>query len=255
MRATSIMNRDLLFSALKSSLFATKQLQKRLISSSLHIKGIPAEIPPPKIFAFFKSYGDIHEFATFNEAPPLKNDSNMKNELLNKKRKNYITHERPPGVTAIIKFGSTSSAIMCKEELHWRPFPIVGVDASGKEKFRPMLEQDCLMKDPRNRPITNIIFESHHMRNKLRNWVKRDLFYSKKNLSRKSGVYPIKWEKTSVVARSRNNHNVVSTNNNCLKSIVDSESDAVETLLEGDSIANQKEYTIRADPSPSNKIE
>ena len=145
---------------------------RRSISSCLHLKGLPVTLSNTKLFNFFQTnYGPVEEIATFEEAPKLRND----NDVFQSKKKHHINHNRPPGLTAVVSFRSTDSAIMCKEDLHWRPFPILGFDEEDKAIFRPFLEEDMIETNPRDRPIVNILFETKHMRDKLRNWVKRDL--------------------------------------------------------------------------------
>ncbi len=152
----------------------------RSISSCLHVKGLPIALPDSYIYDFFKNYGSIQEFATFPEAPPSNNNNNEQNETRQRFRmRNHINHDRPPGTTAIISFTSTTSAIMCKEELHWRPFPIEGLDEEGNEIYRQFVDRDIVVRNPRDRPIVNILFETNHMRAKLRPWVKRNLVKSK----------------------------------------------------------------------------
>merc|ERR1712154_129871 len=68
---------------------------------------------------------------------------------------------------------------MCKEEMHWRPFPLAGVDEDGNNIYRPFLEKETLERNPRDRPILNILFETTAMHENLRPWVKRDLVQSK----------------------------------------------------------------------------
>mmetsp|Transcript_21936 Transcript_21936/g.32845 ORF Transcript_21936/g.32845 Transcript_21936/m.32845 type:complete len:229 (+) Transcript_21936:57-743(+) len=148
---------------------------RRWVSTCLHIKGIPFAIPKKTLYTFFKShYGEIRQLAVYNEVSP--NASNAKVQ----KKRNMIYHKRPPGQTAIINFKSTNSAIMCKEELHWRPFPLLGVDEGGGDYIhRPFLERDTVDRSPRDRPIVNILFETTFMRSALRPWIKLDLTKSK----------------------------------------------------------------------------
>lgn len=142
------------------------------------MKGLPVALPDSYIYDFFKNYGTIQEFATFPEAPTT--NSSEQNESRQRFRmRNHINHDRPPGTTAIISFTSTTSAIMCKEELHWRPFPIEGLDEEGNEIYRQFVDRDIVVRNPRDRPIVNILFETNHMRAKLRPWVKRNLVKSK----------------------------------------------------------------------------
>ena len=84
-------------------------------------------------------------------------------------RRKFITHNRVPGKTVIIKFESIESAFMCREELHWRPFP--------SEEY--VLTEDIVMTEPRDRPLVNILFDNTVLRDRIRNWVRRDLSMSR----------------------------------------------------------------------------
>ena len=166
-------------------------VKRYVLSSCLHIKGLPVALKASKLFHFFQTnYGEVEEIATFPEAPNLRSS----NDTFQSKRKHHINHNRPPGLTAVVSFRSTNNAIMCKEDLHWRPFPILGFDKEEKAIYRPFLEEDMVAINPRDRPIVNILFETKHMRDKLRNWVKRDLFRSRK-LVREWNKYEVPTER------------------------------------------------------------
>mmetsp|Transcript_16318 Transcript_16318/g.19936 ORF Transcript_16318/g.19936 Transcript_16318/m.19936 type:complete len:212 (-) Transcript_16318:281-916(-) len=150
------------------------QINIRSISTCLHIKGLPTSLSKPQVYNFFKPYGPITEVATYNEAPKYDEQKGRnRDDAMLRKRRHFICHERPPGQTAVINFETANSAIMCKEELHWRPFPVSGEYA---------LSEEIIGTNPRDRPILNILFETSHMRDRLRPWVHRDLMLSKKDI-------------------------------------------------------------------------
>lgn len=163
----------------------------RSISSCIHIKGLPTALPNKRIYDFFKSYGKITKLATFKEAPQFDetNPTNLR-EIRKHQKENYITHNRLPGQTAIIIFESTNSAIMAKEQLHWRPFPIMGTDENQQDILRPVVDKDVIAQNPRDRPILNILFETNDLRTKLRPWVQQNLEKSLDQIS--------KWETENV---------------------------------------------------------
>ena len=192
-----------------STTSSTTTILKRFVSSCIHIKGLPTTLPNSFLYNFFKNYGDIIEFTTFQEASMYNNHHNhhhhnngttTSNGSSSRKKLHYINHSRPPGTTAIVSFHNTTSAIICKEELHWRPFPIMNIikddeydeyddeNNNNNVLHRPLLDKNIIKCHPRDRPLVNILFETNHMRNKLRAWVKRDLVKSK-HLIRKWG-YP-----------------------------------------------------------------
>ncbi len=168
------------------SAVAQAQLQLRWVNTCLLIKGLPFAVPKEYLYTFFKTnYGEIKEIAFYDEVNRNQlneehNNNNSTNDSKKRQRSNMniktnIGHNRPPGQTAIINFESTNSAIMCKEELHWRPFPLIGIDDGGNYIYRPFLEKESIERNPRDRPLVNIIFETSQMREKLRPWVRRDL--------------------------------------------------------------------------------
>lgn len=136
--------------------------QIRLINQCIHIKGIPLEVSREEIYSLMKDYGKVTELAAYPEAPNYDKDDP---EATQTKRKHYITHDRLPGQTAVVRFENIKSAIMCKEELHWRPFPHKCYN----------LTKEIIETNPRNRPIVNILFETSILSQRLRPWVRRDL--------------------------------------------------------------------------------
>jgi RNA recognition motif-containing protein len=201
----------------------------RSISSCLHVKGLPVALPDSYIYDFFKNYGTIQEFATFPEASKTNNDvssssshENMQESRQRIRMRNHINHDRPPGTTAIISFTSTTSAIMCKEELHWRPFPIEGLDEEGNEIYRQFVDRDIVVRNPRDRPIVNILFETNHMRAKLRPWVKRNLVKSKEIIK--------DWENPIGANEAKNDTAICDANlltsNNAIRQMTNSQNDA-----------------------------
>jgi len=66
---------------------------------------------------------------------------------------------------------------MCKEELHWRPFP--------DENY--VLDNKITDTNPRDRPLTNILFETSSLFERLRPWVRRDLFMSRTWIAKAEG--------------------------------------------------------------------
>mmetsp|Transcript_10509 Transcript_10509/g.19618 ORF Transcript_10509/g.19618 Transcript_10509/m.19618 type:complete len:210 (-) Transcript_10509:124-753(-) len=151
-----------------SCMNAIQKCQKRSINQCLHIKGLPIVLSKDEIYAFMKDYGTIQELASYDEAPQFMSTYAME-EADAVKRKNFITHDRPPGQTAIIRFHDIKSAIMCKEELHWRPFP--------SDNYQ--LTDHVIQTNPRDRPLVNALFETEELFQRLRPWVKRDLHDSR----------------------------------------------------------------------------
>lgn len=152
------------------------RLQKRSINQCLHIKGLPSVLSKDEIYAFMKDYGSIQELASYEEAPQFQsNYANDEADIV--KRRNFITHDRPPGQTAIVRFHDIKSALMCKEELHWRPFP-----ADSYE-----LTNEVITTNPRDRPLVNILYETQELFQRLRPWVKRDLYDSRRWIAKLEG--------------------------------------------------------------------
>lgn len=139
--------------------------QIRQINHCLHIKGLPKDLSKEEIYDFMKDYGTIQELATYVEAP--KADKSQEN--IKTKRRFHITHNREPGQTAIVRYHEVQSAVMCKNELHWRPFP--------HENY--CLTDEIIKMYPRDRPLINILYETEHLFLRLRPWVRRDLFDSR----------------------------------------------------------------------------
>jgi hypothetical protein len=138
--------------------------QKRFLNKCLHIKGLPMMLSKEEIYAFMKNYGSIDQIASYQEAA-------VDNELQSKaKRKNHISHNRLPGQTAIVSFRDTASAIRCREDLHWRPFPHASYT----------LNREIIQKNPRDRPLVNILFDTETLTKRLRGWVARDLKLSER---------------------------------------------------------------------------
>jgi RNA recognition motif-containing protein len=154
--------------------FNGTSIQKRFINQCLHIKGLPVHLSKTDLYSFMKDYGTIEELATYPEAPKFNNNDP---ESSSTKRKNFITHDRKPGQTAIVKFQNVKSAIMCKEELHWRPFPC--------EMYE--LTDEIIETNPRSRPLVNILFETDILFERLRPWVKRDLAQSRRMIAKTDG--------------------------------------------------------------------
>lgn len=171
------------------SIFST---QKRYLNSCLHVKGLPTNLSTEEIYTFFsENYGKIVELASYDEAPSIAQSEgqNASGKFTNRakgpdlddgygqhdpnkrvhSRRKFITHNRPPGKTAIIKFESIESAYMCKEELHWRPFP--------SEEY--VLTEEIVMTEPRDRPLVNILFDTTVLRERIRGWVLRDMILSR----------------------------------------------------------------------------
>ena len=144
-------------------------MQKRLINQCLHIKGLPTSLSKEQIYTFMKDYGSIQEIASYAEAPQFEGGYGSYEEANIVKQTNFITHDRPPGQTAIIRFHDIKSALICKEELHWRPFPA--------KNF--VLTDEIIATNPRDRPLVNILFETGELFERLRPWVKRDLHFSR----------------------------------------------------------------------------
>jgi hypothetical protein len=156
------------------SILTRSSFQKRFINQCVHIKGLPTHLSKGEIYSFMTDYGTIKEIASYSEAP---NYDQSDPDATQTKRKNYITHDRPPGQTAVIRFQEVKSAIMCKEELHWRPFP--------DEKYE--LTDEIIETNPRNRPLVNILFETKILFERLRPWVRRDLYKSRQWVAEKEG--------------------------------------------------------------------
>jgi hypothetical protein len=117
-----------------------------------------------EIYTFMKKYGSIDQIASYQEAP-------IEEEFRNKaKRNNNIAHNRLPGQTAIVTFRDTASALRCREDLHWRPFPHASYT----------LNRDIIQKNPRDRPLVNILFDTETLTKRLRGWVARDLQLSER---------------------------------------------------------------------------
>uniref|UniRef100_A0A7S3Q5Y1 Uncharacterized protein n=1 Tax=Chaetoceros debilis TaxID=122233 RepID=A0A7S3Q5Y1_9STRA len=171
------------------SIFST---QKRYLNNCLHAKGLPTNLSKEEIYTFFRdNYGKVVEFASYDEAPLIakskgkkasdKSTNNANGPDLDEgsgehdptkrvqTRRKFITHNRVPGKTVIIKFESIESAFMCREELHWRPFP--------SEEY--VLTEDIVMTEPRDRPLVNILFDNTVLRDRIRGWVCRDLSMSR----------------------------------------------------------------------------
>jgi hypothetical protein len=169
------------------SIFST---QKRYLNNILHVKGLPVDLSKEEIYTFFReNYGKVVELASYDEAPIVKSKGEHASDKSTNNangpdleqgsgqhdptkkvfRKKFITHNRPPGKTVIIKFESIESAFMCKEELHWRPFP--------SEEY--VLTEEIVMTEPRDRPLVNILFDTNILRDRIRGWVLRDLSMSR----------------------------------------------------------------------------
>lgn len=145
-------------------------LRRRSISQWLHIKGLPTQLSRDEIYEFMQEYGDIEKLACYEEAPNLNPEEHNDKKIKDVRRRNFILHERPPGQTAVVKFEQMQSAIMCKEELHWRPFPV----------DRYQLGQEIISTNAKNRPLVNILFQTFVLKKNLRPWVIRDLDLSAK---------------------------------------------------------------------------
>ena len=143
----------------------TGAAQIRQINHCLHIKGLPKDLSKEEIYDFMKDYGTIQELAMYVEAP--KADQSQEN--IKMKRRFHITHNREPGQTAIVRYHEVQSAVMCKNELHWRPFP----------HSNYCLTDDIIKMYPRDRPLINILYETEHLFLRLRPWVRRDLYDSR----------------------------------------------------------------------------
>lgn len=155
---------------------ATARMQKRSINQCLHIKGIPTVLSRDEIYTFMKDYGSIQEMASYEEAPQFQSNYADENADFVKHR-NFITHNRPPGQTAIVRFHDIKSALMCKEDLHWRPFPTENYE----------LTNQLIYTYPRDRPLVNILFETQELFERLRPWVRRDLYNSRIWISKLEG--------------------------------------------------------------------
>ena len=154
-------------------------IQKRFINKCLHIKGLPTHLTKEDLYDFMKSYGSIDQLAAYPEQSKNYEEKSMdSDDIFNAKRRNFITHNRPPGQTAIVHFEDLSSAAMCKEELHWRPYP--------DEKFE--LNEDIINTNPRDRPLVNILFQTNILDKQLRPWVRRDLDQSRYWIADKEGT-------------------------------------------------------------------
>lgn len=151
--------------------------QRRFINQSLHIKGLPSLLSREEIYTFMRDYGTIQELASYAEAPQFEGNFGNDDEINEVKRTNYITHDRPPGQTAVIRFHDIRSALLCKEELHWRPFPLENYELSNQ----------IIATHPRDRPLVNILFETNELFQRLRPWVKRDLYDSRIWIARIEG--------------------------------------------------------------------
>ncbi len=155
---------------------------RRSVSTCVHIKGLPVDLSNKRIYDFFRDYGKITNFTTFQEAPQYYSDKNNRtvnsHDIRRSQKKNFIFHNRLPGQTAVIAFETASSAIMVKDQLHWRPFPIMGVDDDQNDIVRPLVDENIVSMHPRDRPILNILFETSHMKSKLRHWVQNNLLKS-----------------------------------------------------------------------------
>lgn len=138
--------------------------QKRFINKCLHIKGLPMMLSKEEIYAFMKNYGSIEQIASYQEAAV---DSELRSQA---KRRNHIAHDRLPGQTAIVKFRDTASAIRCRDDLHWRPFPHASYT----------LNMEIVQKNPRDRPLVNILYDTETLTKRLRGWVARDLHLSER---------------------------------------------------------------------------
>ena len=164
----------------------------RLICNRVHIKGLPTSLDICDIYQFISDYGRVVELATYHEMlepspPPSEIGHSNPPGFPSHDRKKKIYHKRPPGQTAIVTFQTTNSAIACKEELHWRPFPwnlrsILQISMT-KEKPPSMNREDVISTIPRDRPLLTVHFETNFMHQRLRGWVKRDLDLSKTKVS------------------------------------------------------------------------
>jgi hypothetical protein len=179
----------------------------RTVSNRLHIKGLPNSLNLHEIYHFVSDYGRVIEIAAYNETaeglPPSTPDANthlkvsspenesMKTTASGWTKKKKIHHNRPAGQTAIVTFISTNSAISCKEEIHWRPFPWnsqYSVAKSLKEdSLSTMNREQIHSTNPRDRPVLTAFFDTNFTYQRLRYWVKRDLASSKTKVS--------EWEK------------------------------------------------------------
>ena len=155
----------------------TNTVQKRFINQCLHVKGLPTTLTSEEIYTFMKEYGSVQEIASYPEAPKFESGAKSASDVLDQKRKNFITHDRLPGLTAIVRFHNVQSAIMCKDELHWRPYP--------HENYE--LTEEVIKSNPRDRPLVNILFETGELFERLRPWVRRDLFGSRKWIAKIEG--------------------------------------------------------------------
>jgi len=152
-------------------------MQKRFINQCLHIKGLPTTLTNENIYTFVNEYGSIQELACYAEAPSFDADGKNAAEVKIIKKRNFITHDRPPGQTAVVRFHNVQSAIMCKDELHWRPYP--------DENYE--LTKEVIQSNPRDRPLVNILFETGELFERLRPWVRRDLFNSRRWIAKIEG--------------------------------------------------------------------
>jgi len=153
------------------TLAPSSSLTRRPICTNVHIRGIPSDLTESCIYKLVSPYGSIKGLAVYTEH-----------------REGPIFHNRPLGQTAIVGFDSTTSAIACKEELHWRP---VAVDGSHNIDIR------LLDVDARDRPLLSVRFQTNVMRTKVRSFVKRNYDLSWKKIK--------KWEKDYVHGEIENN--------------------------------------------------
>ena len=177
----------------------TNRTNLRCVCTRLHIKGLPSSLNLHEIYQFVSDYGPVSEMAVYSEVQESSPTSPELGQPVHspypERKKKIVYHNRPAGQTAIVTFRSTNSAIACKEELHWRPFPwnsrsIVQMPLKNDTLSNIITRDDIISRLPRDRPLLNVHFETNFMYQRLRGWVKRDLDLSKTKVS--------EWEKTNL---------------------------------------------------------
>lgn len=162
---------------------------RRCVCTRLHIKGLPTSLNEYEIYKFIADYGPIVELAVYQETESLSAHRELGwpiNSSTPERRAKKIYHNRPAGQTAIVTFRYTNSAIACKDELHWRPFPWSSREWAKMSKEKQMIptisREEIISRLPRDRPLLNVHFETNFMYQRLRGWVKRNLELSKTKL-------------------------------------------------------------------------
>jgi len=96
---------------------------------------------------------------------PSRTDYSNKKSTTENGKKGQIFQKPTLTQTAIVEFDSTNSAIVCKEELHWRPIAVNGSH---------QIDEELLKLDARERPIVSVQFQSSAMRMKLKGSVRKN---------------------------------------------------------------------------------